>query len=794
MQCRESEASESLRSSLRIHMWAGLAALSVVGLVALLWYGLNKQQQVLIGQTTAGTARNLENLIRQDFEGRTTALASLARRWRSASGTDRSRWLDDANNIFNAHPGFRRIVWIDRSRHIRWIVPTEENRAAVATNIRSLPDSVQMFEVANQTGAPVVSAPIQLIEGDRGMLIMAPVYSGEQFDGVLTGVLHFDSWFGMLFKTALTANFEIAISIGDQTVFGQNHFAAGQKWVQAVETDLHHSPWRIATAPSTKNLGLVNSRFNGIMLGAAIVLGLLMYVATFAGINSRRRAEQLMITSRRLEGLLMNLPGMLCRRGINVPWPIIYCSEGAKTLCGYEPKKFEQQRVQWEALIHPDDLGGVNKTLRQAASDCKPYQVEYRIRTRSGAERWVWERGGMIGQKFDKNSAIKAFVSDITDRKLAESKLIEAQSYSWAIVDVAIEAVIVIGADDKIRSFNREAEDIFGFTVEEVVGHSFRVMLPDKYHSEHCKYIRYFNKTNQLQYVFRRREMQLLRKEGIGFPAHVSVHEIPHQKVQQFVVTVRDISLEQAAEQEARVYREELAHAGRLNMLGEMASGIAHEVNQPLTAISLFAQSGKRLFAAGKQHQLPEVFDKLSLHAQRAGAVIERMQTMARQGLNRQEKVAPSSLMRDVAVLAESEAHFRGFEVEVREEGNLPLLNVDSVQIQQVLLNLLRNGMEAMQSNECQGGDTIVLSARLWGIDTVEIMVADSGGGISDKVAKELFTPFSTTKKSGMGMGLAISQSIVTAHGGHISYENNSIGGATFSFTLPAAKEGEEYE
>ena len=111
------------------------------------------------------------------------------------------------------------------------------------------------------------------------------------------------------------------------------------------------------------------------------------------------------------------------------------------------------------------------------------------------------------------------------------------------------------------------------------------------------------------------------------------------------------------------------------------------------------------------------------------------------------------------------------------------------MQIQQVVLNLLRNGMEAMRSTECQHGNTIVLSVRLTGIDTIEIAVIDSGGGISDEVAKDIFTPFSTTKNSGMGLGLAISQSIVTVHGGSISFENNSAGGATFSFTLAAVKQ-----
>jgi len=250
---------------------------------------------------------------------------------------------------------------------------------------------------------------------------------------------------------------------------------------------------------------------------------------------------------------------------------------------------------------------------------------------------------------------------------------------------------------------------------------------------------------------------------------------------------VRDISRQRAAEDEAQQRLEQLAHMDRLIMLDEMATGIAHEINQPLTAISLFATAGKRLLDAGNRERMPEIFDKLSQHAQRASAVIERIQSMARRQESTKEIVDCNTLVEDVAKLADAEARIRDMTIEVETENDLPPVAVDAVQIQQVALNLLRNGMEAMRSVDCRDGNTITLQTSLCDDGDVKVAVIDKGCGVSEAGAKTLFTPFSTTKESGMGMGLAISHALVTAHGGYVDFLNNESGGATFFFTLPAA-------
>jgi PAS domain S-box-containing protein len=265
----------------------------------------------------------------------------------------------------------------------------------------------------------------------------------------------------------------------------------------------------------------------------------------------------------------------------------------------------------------------------------------------------------------------------------------------------------------------------------------------------------------------------------------VTASEVNHDVHLEGFVT--DITEQRSAESEAREHREHLAHVDRLNLLGEMATGIAHEINQPLTAISLFVQAGGRMAHEGKIEKLPEIFDKLIRHAHRASAVIERMQNLARRRESARTTVSCNDLVRDVVRLADAEARIRDMTINVDTEIGLPDVSVDSVQIQQVALNLLRNGMESMQSVDCKNGNTIGLHASQLDDGMIEFAVIDSGSGVPEAEVDKLFAPFSTTKKSGMGMGLSISRAIVTAHGGRLDFRNNEAGGATFFFTLPPA-------
>ncbi len=244
---------------------------------------------------------------------------------------------------------------------------------------------------------------------------------------------------------------------------------------------------------------------------------------------------------------------------------------------------------------------------------------------------------------------------------------------------------------------------------------------------------------------------------------------------------------------ELRRQREQLAHADRLHTLGEMASGIAHEVNQPLAAISLFAQAGRHLLDSGDYDKLREVLEKLSRHAHRAAAIVERIQDMARRKESERQTVDLNALVDDAVELAEIDAEANNISIEVSSAAGLPMVDVDVVQIQQVILNLLRNGIDAMRSLNFENGSTMRVLIRQYKAGFLQVDVEDCGGGVSADVADKIFDSFSTSKSTGLGMGLPISKAIVAAHGGQLVFNNNETGGATFSLTLPVAASGNQH-
>ncbi len=239
------------------------------------------------------------------------------------------------------------------------------------------------------------------------------------------------------------------------------------------------------------------------------------------------------------------------------------------------------------------------------------------------------------------------------------------------------------------------------------------------------------------------------------------------------------------AESEALEHRERLAHISRVNMLGELATGIAHEINQPLTAVSTYTQASRRMVEAGAidREELLDVLGRISDEAVRAGEMIHRLKALVRKRPSEREICDVNELVADVMRLADIEARDRGIGIELDLDGSLPQVWVDSVQIQQVILNLIRNAIEAVETNT-NGRNTVQIITRSTPGALIEVSVTDTGPGVAEADAERLFEPFFSTKGTGMGMGLSISRTIVEAHEGRIGYRGNDAGGSTFFFTL----------
>jgi two-component system sensor kinase FixL len=329
---------------------------------------------------------------------------------------------------------------------------------------------------------------------------------------------------------------------------------------------------------------------------------------------------------------------------------------------------------------------------------------------------------------------------------------------------------------------------MFGYPPNKMIGGHCRNLISTRFYRD---FDRYFQDIREPQLTTHRgREFSANNFQNQEFPVHLSIEEIQARDEIRFVMLIRNLTEQRLAEKEIRKQRDLLAHVDRLNTLGEMAAGIAHEINQPLTAISMYAQTGLRYLARTEpaHYKLEKVLGKLSQQAHRAGAVIERMQEMTRPRDSRQETCNVEKLLIEVHQLAEVDAQIRNFIIVLRLEKFLPDVTCDPVQIQQVILNLLRNGMESMGVKGCSAGSKIVLDASNFNAQ-LRVSIVDDGMGISRKMEKQLYQPFSSTKQSGMGLGLSISRSIIAAHGGQLDFRNNHGGGATFYFELATVNE-----
>lgn len=360
-----------------------------------------------------------------------------------------------------------------------------------------------------------------------------------------------------------------------------------------------------------------------------------------------------------------------------------------------------------------------------------------------------------------------------------------------ALLNAAVDAIVIIDDIGTIELFNTAAQHMFGYPAAEVIGKNVKILMPQPYRDEHDGYIARYRQTAEENIIGKGREVTAVRKDGEVFPISLAVGEVKGSSRQQFVGFIHDISARVRAEAEILESRERLSHASRLNSMGEMAAGIAHEINQPLTAISAYAQACQSMLralsdqiGADQTEKLQQTLEKISRQSMRASDVITRLRTFVKKRTVQKHPISLNTQIEDTLELAKIDTRLQDYKVSLNLANN-PTVFADPVQLQQVLLNLIRNAVDAMEDAD---GDTITVKSLWRSPDQIEISVCDQGIGVDENARDLLFTPFATTKASGMGIGLPICQSIVHAHGGELHYHPGEGGGSVFSFTLPASR------
>lgn len=379
--------------------------------------------------------------------------------------------------------------------------------------------------------------------------------------------------------------------------------------------------------------------------------------------------------------------------------------------------------------------------------------------------------------------------------RLAVTKNAEAaaarQAHLQSILDTIPDAMVVIDERGAIQSFSTAAERLFGYTGDEVAGKNVKLLMPQPYRNEHDGYLEHYLRTGERRIIGIGRIVVGQRKDGSTFPMELAVGEMRRGDQRFFTGFIRDLTERQQTEARLQELQAELVHVSRLTAMGEMASALAHELNQPLSAIANYMKGGRRLLESGSAESaklLPEAMEKAAEQALRAGQVIRRLRDFVARGESERRVEDLRKLIEEASALALVGAKDRGVRVEYQFDPRFEFVLADKVQIQQVLLNLMRNALEAMESSQKR---ELIVSTAPAPQNLVAISVSDTGTGISSEVSAQLFQPFVTTKRQGMGVGLSISRTIVEAHGGSIAAQPNPEGGTVFSFTLPAVSQEE---
>ncbi len=368
------------------------------------------------------------------------------------------------------------------------------------------------------------------------------------------------------------------------------------------------------------------------------------------------------------------------------------------------------------------------------------------------------------------------------------------------IIRTAPDAIVTIDEAGRILSFSPAAERMFGYAEAEVVGSNVAMLMPEPYRSQHDNYLARYLETGEKRIIGIGREVRALRRSGEVFVAELAVGELRQGDRRVFTGFIRDATDRvQAVAKSVRLQRQ-LDKVARIRTLGEMATALAHEINQPLAAISNFSRAAQHMLAAGNAADLAKVashLDHVAREAQRAGEILVRMRRMVERGAADQQPEDINDIIRETVRLGQISATLDGVEVVCELGEEIPPVLADRIQIQQVLLNLMRNSTEAIAGDDAHAihiatslqpirGSVTVKAAR-HSHDEVLITISDTGPGLSDAQSHAIWEPFTSDKSSGLGVGLSICKSIISAHGGRIWAENSSDGGACFHFTLPVA-------
>ncbi len=464
-------------------------------------------------------------------------------------------------------------------------------------------------------------------------------------------------------------------------------------------------------------------------------------------------------------------------------------NQGAARLLGWDADEIIGRDA---ALFYPADAieaGAPARDKARARQDTKFSTEDWRVR-KDGSEFLAQISMSILRRADGRVRCYAVALADITSRRATEDALRAQESHLRSILSTVPDAMIVIDDQGKILSFSAAAERLFGYSEAELLGANVSALMPSPDRDRHDGYIARYLATGEKRIIGIGRVVFAQRKDGSTFPMELSIGEAASEVHPLFTGFIRDLTERQKTEARLESLQSELIHVSRVSAMGTMASTLAHELNQPLTAVANYVEAVRDMLAKPEPDDLPmirEALDDTAKEALRAGHIVRRLRDFVARGEVEKTIEKLPALINEAAVLGLMGAREKGVEPVFDLDPYASPVLVDKVQIQQVLINLIRNAVEAM--TDCPER-RLTVSSRPDQPGFVRVTVADTGLGVAPAIAEQLFTAFVSTKTDGMGLGLSICRTIVEANGGRIWMQPGEEGGTEFHFTMVSAKTG----
>ena len=739
-----------------------------VAMLALVW-GLQKRETDLQNDALGRDVQWAEQTMRLHMQGTQDTLSQLAREMAEGK-LDRGAFQVRATQYLANTPELANLVWVDSGQIIRWTAPFETTEWIAGERLAGA--QPLSFAQALTSGRPIYGEAYVNHRGAALLEVYVPVQYGRTYLGALVGVYTIEGMVRHLVPNWFDEKYSLSI------VDAAGQVLASNTTVRPADDALSYA---IDFDPPGNGLALHAKAFRtdpGVarVVPLFLVVGLTLVVVL--SLWALRSHFQRRVRVEKERDRLFNLSlDMLCIAGMDGSFRRVNPAFGR--VLGYSAEDITGRPLL--DYVHPEDLAATVDVLRQLAAG-QPASFEGRWRAADGRYRWLlWAINPVPEEKL-----LYAVAHDITDRREDEEKLKSAFAFRRAMGESLVTGIRAIDLEGRIIFVNPAFCRMIGWSEQELLG--MRPPFPYWPPEEAEQRRRDLDLTLAGQAPPGGIEMRVMHRDGHRFDVRMYLSPLIDSSGRQvgWMASMNDITERKRMEEETLRHQERLEQTSRLITMGEMASSLAHELNQPLSAIANYCMGSVNRLKSGdyRREDILAAMEKASAQAERAGKIIRRTREFVKKSEPVRAPAALAEIVEEAIGFAEIEARKAAVAIQVSIPPDLPPVFADRIMIEQVVLNLVKNGIESMQQTPPEAR-ALNLAARLDGEGMVEVTVADRGCGMTDGQVERLYTPFFTTKAEGMGMGLNICRSIVEFHDGRLWVQPNPGGGSVFRFTLP---------